>query len=155
MISNSCSYTSDFEIEQTPNLLFQLFTPEEEKLWVPGWDYENIMGTLDIHEDYIFLTKSHDHAANDAIWIVKKYLPEEFLVQYYRVEPQEKVGIITIRCDPVDNKRTRVFVTYKYFGLSESGNNFIQNFTQEDYDSYIENWKYLIESYYLKGESVV
>ena len=47
--------------------LFPLFSPEGEKLWVPGWDYENIMGTTALSEDYVFLTKIHDHATRDAI----------------------------------------------------------------------------------------
>jgi hypothetical protein len=30
-------------------ILFPLFSAEGEKLWVPGWDYENVMGTRELH----------------------------------------------------------------------------------------------------------
>jgi len=52
-------HTADFLINQPIEILFPLFSAEGEKLWVPGWDYENIMGTDELHEDYIFLTKNH------------------------------------------------------------------------------------------------
>ena len=60
--------------------LFPLFSPEGEKYWVPGWDYENVMGTTELSEDYVFLTKNHDHGITNAIWIVKKYGSSEKLV---------------------------------------------------------------------------
>ena len=40
-----------FRINQPIETLFPLFSAEGEKLWVPEWDYENIMGSNDLHED--------------------------------------------------------------------------------------------------------
>lgn len=60
--------------------LFPLFRPEGEKHWVPGWDYENVMEKTELSEDYVFLTKTHDHGTSDAIWIVKKYDPKSNFV---------------------------------------------------------------------------
>ena len=57
---NTIKHTVDFEIDQPIALLFPLFSAEGEKLWVPGWDYVNIMESKDLHEDYVFLTKNHD-----------------------------------------------------------------------------------------------
>ena len=45
-----------FKVHQSAEVLFPLFSPEGEKHWVPGWDYENVMGGTDLHEDYVFLT---------------------------------------------------------------------------------------------------
>ncbi|MCB0226548.1 MAG: hypothetical protein KDI02_22840, partial [Anaerolineae bacterium] len=95
---NTIKHTTEFEIAQPIEALFPLFSPEGEKWWVPGWDYVNIMGTTDLSEDYIFLTQSHDHASTQAIWLVKRYDPAAYLVQYYKVEPEDKVGIVTVRC---------------------------------------------------------
>lgn len=60
--------------------LFPLFRPEGEKHWVPGWDYENVMEKTELSEDYVFLTKTHDHGTSDAICIVKKYDPKSNFV---------------------------------------------------------------------------
>ncbi|OOY48017.1 hypothetical protein BOV92_00440 [Solemya velum gill symbiont] len=59
----SVSYTETFRIDQPRETLFPLFSAEGEKFWVPEWDYTNIMGTTELHEDYIFLTSNHDHAS--------------------------------------------------------------------------------------------
>ena len=38
-------HTAAFQISQPIKILFPLFSAEGEKLWVPGWDYENVMGS--------------------------------------------------------------------------------------------------------------
>jgi hypothetical protein len=150
MLSKSVSHTAEFEISQPVQSVFPLFTPEGEKLWAPGWDYDNLMGTNSLDEDYLFLTRSRDHAAREAIWIVKRYTPERHRVQYYKIEPGEKVGIIEVACAALSSGSTEVQVTYRYVGLSETGNRSVERFTNKDYEAFIEEWKRLIESYFAK-----
>ena len=145
---SSVKHSEKFRIDQPIETLFPLFSAEGEKLWVPGWDYENIMGSNDLHEDYIFLTKNHDHASTDAIWLVKRYDPEFFLVQFYKIEPGDKVGIITVRCIQIDKCLTEVEVTYEYTGLSEKGNEFIDTFTSVQYKEFIGEWNSLLINYF-------
>lgn len=146
--SKSVSHTAAFEIPQPVQAVFPLFTPEGEKLWAAGWNYENLMGTTTLHEDDLFLTRGHDHAAKEAIWIVKQFAPERHRVQYYKVEPGEKVGIIRVVCEALSPVSTRVQVTYRYLGLSETGNHFVERFTKEEYDAFLEEWRRGIESYF-------
>jgi hypothetical protein len=147
---NRTRHSTDFQIDQPADILFPLFSAEGEKLWVPGWDYENVMGSTDLHEDYIFLTKNHDHAASSAIWLVKRHQPRDFLVEFYKVEPEEKVGVITVKCSAVSKAKTKVSVTYEYIALSEKGNEFIGNFTSQKYKDYIGEWQRLLEAYFEK-----
>ena len=42
---SSVKHIEKFRIDQPIEILFPLFSAEGEKLWVPGWDYENIMGS--------------------------------------------------------------------------------------------------------------
>ncbi len=144
----SVSHTAGFDLDQPVEFVFPLFTPEGEKLWAPGWDYENLMGTTTLDEDYVFLTRTHDHAAAAAVWIVKKYRPEDHVVQYYKIEPRSKVGVVTVRCLRLAPDRTRVEVGYAYTGLSEEGNAFIAGFTPAAYRDFIGEWKSLIEAYF-------
>ena len=69
----------------------------------------------------------------------KKYEPEAYRVQYYKIEPHEKVGIIEVHCGPSRSRSSKVEVTYKYIGLSESGNRFIARFTKKDIASNVRN----------------
>ena len=145
---NKIKHTASFEISQPIDMLFPLFSAEGEKLWVPGWDYENIMGSTELHEDYVFLTKTHDHASTDAIWIVKKHDPKKHYVQFYKVEPEDKIGIIEVKCNQLNDTATQVHVTYEYIGLSDIGNQFIKNFTSSEYDLFISEWKTLLGNYF-------
>ncbi len=141
-------HTASFEIRQPAKELFPLFSAEGEKLWAPGWSYENIMGGTDLYEDYVFVTKSHDQAASDAIWMVKRYEPEDYLVQYYKVEPGEKVGVIEVRCFELSEEQTIVQVTYEYIGLSAAGNGFVSSFSLSEYNAFIAEWKTLLVKYF-------
>lgn len=145
---STIKHTADFRIDQPIEILFPLFSAEGEKLWVPGWDYENIMGSNELHEDYIFITKNHDHASTHAIWLVKRYEPESYLVQFYKVEPEDKVGIITVQCTKIDKCLTQVEISYEYIGLSKKGNKFIECFTSTEYKAFIDDWNSLLVSYF-------
>ena len=145
---NTVKHMASFQIDQPIEILFPLFSAEGEKLWVPDWDYENIMESSDLHEDYIFLTKNHDHASTDAIWLVKKYVPESHFVQFYKVEPDDKVGVITVQCTSVNESLTQVEVGYEYIALSEKGNSFIEEFTAAEYEVFIGEWESLLKRYF-------
>ncbi len=145
---SSIKYTKDFQIKQPIEAVFPLFSAEGETLWVPGWAYKNIMGSTDLHENYIFLTHAHDHASTEAIWLVKRFDPEAHLVEFYKVEPQDKVGVITVECQKLADALTEVQVSYQYIGLSDKGNQFIDTFTPSDYEEFISEWKTLLEKYF-------
>ncbi len=145
---NNIKHTAGFEIDQPATVLFPLFSAEGEKSWVPGWDYKNLMGSTDLHEDYIFITANHDHAASDAIWLVKRYQPEIYRIEFYKVEPGEKVGIVKVKCAEVSEYRTEVEVSYEYIALSEKGENFIETFTDRVYKEFIDEWRILLEAYF-------
>jgi hypothetical protein len=144
----SISHTKTFEMVCPIAELFPLFSPEGEKCWVPDWDYENVMGTTELSEDYVFLTKTHDHGSTNAIWVVKRYDPESRFVQFYKVEPEDKIGIVTVNCTELEAERTRVQVTYKYIALSAKGEMFIVGFNQSEYEKFIDEWQTLLSNYF-------
>ena len=145
---NSIKHTTGFDIAQSVEDVFPLFGPEGEKLWVPGWEYENVMGTAELFEDYVFLTESHDHVSGKAIWLVKKYEPASWLIQFYRVEPEDKVGVVTVQCFRRSATQTRVLVSYEYIALSDKGRHFIEGFNEEVYAGFIGEWQDLLLAYF-------
>ena len=141
-------HSASFEIQQAVKGFFPLFSAEGERLWVSGWDYENIMGSSALRENYVFVTKSRDHASTEAIWLVKRYIPYEHSEQFYKVEPGEKVGIIEVKCVEQADCIMNVQVTYEYIGLSTSGNRFVASLAWSEYEAFIAKWKALLESYF-------
>jgi len=144
----SVSRTKAFEIAISIKDLFPLFSPEGEKYWVPGWDYENVMGTTELSEDYVFLTKARDHRTKDAIWIVKKYDPKSHFVQLYKIEPGDKIGVVTVKCSEQEAERTSVEVTYRYIALSATGEGFVSEFSESVYEKFIGEWQTLLSNYF-------
>lgn len=94
------------------------------------------------------MTETHDYASTKAIWLVKRYDPEAYHVQFYKVEPEDKVATITVQLREISEDETEVEVSYKYVGLSEKGNAFVAGYTAEEYDRYIDEWEYYLEQYF-------
>jgi len=141
----SARHSKSFQLRQPARVLFPLFSAEGERLWAPGWDYENVMGNTDLHEDYIFLTDNHDHASNKAIWLIKRYAPEIFYIEFYKVEPADKVGTISVKCTELEDGYTEVTVSYMYTAISKQGEEFLKSFTWQAYSEFIDEWqKYLL-----------
>jgi hypothetical protein len=150
-VARVVSHSEEFLLERDMASVFRLFSPEGEKLWAPGWDYTNLLGSKDLQRDYVFLTDSHDHKSTQAIWIVADYDPVNHCVSYYKVEPGEKVGKVVIECFEQTDRSTLVKVTYKYTGLSDSGNQFVSSFTNEVYKKFIGEWRLLLLRYFDKN----
>ena len=145
---STIKHRASFRIDQPVDVIFPLFNAEAEKLWVPGWDYENVMGSNDFFEDYIFLTKNQEHGSPDAIWLVKRYKPESYLIELYKVEPIDKVCIMTIVSKIIEDAITQVDVSCEYIGLSKKGNEFIEGYTSAEYEAFIGQWKEMLVSYF-------
>jgi len=149
-VSQVASHSEEFSLEADIATVFPLFSPEGEKLWAPGWSYTNLLGSTELQPDYVFLTDTHDHKSAQAIWIVSDYDPDKHYVSYYKVEPDQKVGKIVVECFEQSQTSTLVKITYKYIGLSDSGNRFVAGFTKEAYTEFIGVWRSLLHDYFEK-----
>src|SRR4030042_3759439 len=144
------SHSEEFLLPRDITSVFPLFSPEGEKLWAPGWDYTHLLDSKYLQRDDVFLTDSHDHKSTNAIWIVSDYDPVKHYVSYYKVELGEKVGKVVVECFQQTDTSTLVRVTYRYTGLSDSGNQFISGFTKEVYKEFIGEWRLLLLRYFEK-----
>ena len=78
------------------------------------------------------------------------YNADKHYVSYYKIEPEQKVGKITVQCFEQSPSATRVRVTYKYIGLSDLGNQFVAGFTKEVFSEFINGWRILLNDYFEK-----
>lgn len=149
-VSQIVSHSEEFLLEKGIAVVFPLFTPEGEKLWAPGWTYTNLIGSIELKPDDVFLTDTHDHKSARAIWIVSDYDVDKHYVSYYKIEPEQKVGKITVQCFEQGPSATRVRVAYKYTGLTDSGNQFVNGFTRKAFTEFINGWRSLLNDYFKK-----
>lgn len=135
--------------------VFCLFTPEEEKKWAAGWQYKLVYPpSAKTEHNLIFTTHTHSHKQDDAIWIISKYTPETSEIEYYRIEPEIKIGFIQIQCSESPDNNTIAEISYTYTALSESGNEFVSNFTEDYYQNFINSWQNAI-NYYIKTGKIL
>ena len=149
--ARSVAHTRAFDLDRPVDELFPLFSPEGERHWIPGWDYENVMGTTQLAEGYVFLTRAHDHGTTQAIWVVSRYEPEAHRVRFHKVEAGDKVGTVTVECTALAPSRTRVQVTYEYVALSPEGEAFVAGFDAETYRAFIDEWQSLLTRHFAAG----
>jgi hypothetical protein len=117
---------------------FPLFSPEGERLWVPGWEPEILHPDDDTwREGQIFRTREE---MGDAVWLITRLHRHSHQVEYHRIEPQRYVARVEVSCRALGDQATEASVTYSFVGLSEAGNREIAAMTQESFDAKMSRW---------------
>lgn len=125
-------------VPAAPEEAFPLFSPEGERLWVPGWAPEILHPPEGRWEaGQIFRTQE---ASGEAVWVITRLDRAKHEAEYHRVEPGRYVARIDVACRPSPDGATQASVAYSFVGLSESGNRDIAAMTQEDYDAKMSRW---------------
>jgi hypothetical protein len=133
------------EVSAAIDETFPLFSPEGERLWVPGWDPEILCPREGVWvEGQLFRTREEQ---GEAVWLITRLDRAHHHVEYHRVEPGRYVARVDVRCWATMDGDTEVSTSYEYVGLSESGNREIDAMTQEDYDAKMARWSEWIAKY--------
>ena len=98
---------------------FPFFTPDGERLWVPGFDPQYLhplSGEQGVGA--IFTTA---HGGEDTLWMVLRFSPSEGVAEYARVTPGSRGGTVQVALEPVDAATTQATITYDLTSTSEAG----------------------------------
>lgn len=125
-------------VDASPDDTFPLFSPEGERLWVPGWDPEWLVppdgGWV---QGQVFRTRDD---AGESVWVVARLDRESREVTYHRVTAGRSLAIIEVACRPDERRRTLVEVRYRWVGLSEAGNREIVEVDERSFATRMERW---------------
>lgn len=124
---------------------FPLFEPIPEKQWAEGWEPTPVYPANGETVEGMVFTSSHTHEP-DIVWTLVHYDPASHEITYVNVMPGVRLGRIDIRCSET-SEGTRVNVRYSFTALS-AGNEFMDKFTQDHFDAYMQSWQHAI-SYFL------
>ncbi len=125
--------------------VFELFSPEAERLWVPGWSPELLHPPgVTWAQGMIFRTLEEK---GPAIWVVTRFDREAHDVEYHRVERDRYVARVMVNCAPLGDRRTAAMVTYDFIGLTADGNAEIRAMTDADYAAKMSRWTGWINDY--------
>lgn len=151
-ISKRVSRTASFIVNENIDKVFPLYGAFEERKWAPSWEPVLIFPDKEIMgEGTTFKIKTHGHGhagEGDVLWIVSKYEPQSYLVQYL-VSTENRFWTITVKNVSIENnKKTETTVTYAYTGLNEKGNKLNKRSLEKMYENNLQDWADLINGYF-------
>lgn len=148
-VSRTATITLNASIEK----VFPLFGAIEEKKWADGWNPVILYPyTEKIEEGMVFTTQAHGHHESVFAWIISKYRPEDYLIEYI-VSTSNRYWIINIRCASSSNSETKAAITYTYTGLNELGNEINKQALEKMYERNLEDWSDAINHFLKTGQT--
>lgn len=133
-----------------PKTVFPLLCPVREAEWVDGWDPRLIISKSGAAElDCVFIMQGHPH---ETIWVVTRWEPQNFLIEFLKVTPGVTVGRIDIRLRPGETEQTLAEVSYAYTALSQVGERFVEQFTTEHYTAFMQAWEAELNHFLTTGQ---
>lgn len=144
-VATVATFSGGFELEGPVADVFPLFSPEGERAWVPGWNPEILHPRGAVwQEEMLFRTPEEK---GDAVWVVTRLDRDLWNVVYHRVEADRYVARVEVTCIPRDERRTEVWTSYTFVGLSNGGNSEITEMTEEAYAAKMLRWKGWIDAH--------
>jgi hypothetical protein len=135
-----------------PEIVFPLLCPVREYEWIEPWACEMIYSETGVAENNAVFKTNFPQQGGEEIWVVCRY-EKNRAIEFIRLAPDLKVNRLDIRLT-AGAKGTLATWTNTYTGLSESGNQWIRNLT----DDFFLTEKKAIEkmlNHYLKKGSIL
>jgi ribosomal-protein-alanine N-acetyltransferase len=130
---------------------FPYFSPEGERLFVPGWDPEYLhpCGAPPVDpKGAVFRTR---HSGEETLWVVLRHDEEAGRAEYFRLSPGSRLGTVEVHARPA-GESTEVDVSYRLTGLSESGNRELASLAAS-FSQLLTDWASAIEAHAARPES--
>jgi len=121
-----------------PREALRFFTPEGERLYEADWDPEYLHpadGALG--EGLTFRTR---HGGELTLWLVSRCDLEAGAIDYLRVTPGSRMGVVSVRLGAVGTKVTDVTIAYRLTALSREGERTLDAFA-EQFDAMLQSWE--------------
>jgi hypothetical protein len=135
--------SGSFRVAAPPAEAFRFFTPDGERLWVPGWEPEYLHpadGTFGAG-----LTFRTRHGGELTLWLVSRCDAAAGTIEYVRVTPDSRLGTIAVALARAAEDVTAASVTYRLTALSTDGERKLDAFAAE-FDSMLASWERLIDA---------
>ena len=129
--------SASFTLELPRSRAFEFFTPEGERAWAPGWE-PCYLHPADgrAAEGMVFTTS----ATEETVWMMLRYAPAAGRVEYLRLTPGSRLGVVRVECTSLSPTRTQVSVSYELTALTEAGNAAIRALDDSAFANFIAGW---------------
>ena len=143
--------TGRVEVAAAPADAFQFFTPEGERLWVPGWEPEYLHppdGTLAAGLAFRTL-----HGGELTLWLVSRCDRAAGALEYVRVTPGSRIGTVSVQLSAAaGGDATVATICYRLTSLSAAGDRALETFAS-GFAGMLAEWERRIDTYRTHGSS--
>jgi hypothetical protein len=141
-------------IKGTPGQVFPLLCPVREADWIPGWTTDWVISDSGVAEkDCIFQTPPRPGAGGAAsIWVITRHDADAFEVEMFKVTPEFTVGKLQISLSAQGEAGTSATIAYEFTSLGSLGDTFLEGFTAQWYEEFMQVWEEQMNHYLETGE---
>lgn len=133
-----------FTLERPPAEALELFTPRGERAWAKDWD--PAWHWPPDGETRVGMVFTTEHGGEHTIWAMTRHEPDRGIVEYVRITPGSRVGVVRVQCSAAGEASTHVEVRYEITALSEAGRAMLETIDEATFASFIESWRAAIAS---------
>ena len=127
-------------IKTTPEKVFPLLCPVREAEWLDGWQYDMIYSDSGLVEEGAVFSTPYE-GEEDTLWIVTKHDTQNHEIVFARFTPNSKTCILKIAVKPKDENSSYVDISYTYTGITQAGNDFIDQFSEDAFFEAMTFWE--------------
>lgn len=132
------THTYRQRLRASPERVFPLLCPVREMDWAVGWAPRLVVSSSGLAErDCVFTTPEGD---NEAIWYITRHEPAERCVEMLKITPEVTACRLEIRLT-TDGDACLADVTYAHTSLGPAGDRFVDAFTAEHYERFMQVWE--------------
>lgn len=143
--------TASIEVALPVAEAFELFTPEGESRWVPGWEPQYGTEDADERPATVFVTAV---GGVETHWVIIEIDRRSRSAAYARITPGVHGGVVRVRCDSLTGDRTAVTVSYDMTLLDDTSESALDGFRDDDFEGALRQWSELIERHVLGAQPV-
>jgi hypothetical protein len=144
------------KLSAPPERVFPLLCPVREEEWIPGWEnetYELIFSKSGFNEEGCIF-KTNFRVPAESIWSCLKFdrknYEVEFLIHIIGLEMRK----FNISLKQNDDSSTSAQFSMITTALSEKGNEFVSNLTEEEYVKFISRFEMTLNYYFQHGKKL-
>jgi hypothetical protein len=140
-------------IQARPSVVHSLICPVKEAEWLDGWDYHLIFSHSGFAEKGCVFT-SRSAGEKDTIWLITKRDDATYETNFARITPDSRVAEVAVRIEDGGEQTSRVHINYTITAITEDGNRFIENFTEENFVKDMKFWEATMNHYLATGKAL-
>ena len=137
-------------IKAEPSKVHALICPVKEAEWLDGWDYDLIFSQSGFAEaGCVFISRTEGE--RETIWLITRRDDQNCETEFARITPGSRIANLTVRIEAGGNHTSRMHIAYTFTALTEEGNQFIENFTEENFVKDMKFWEASMNHYLETG----